>query len=38
MLNLSGECVLVTGGARGIGGATVKRYLEEESKGVVLDR
>ncbi len=38
MRNLSGKRVLVTGGARGIGAATAKRFLEEGSRVVVLDR
>jgi NAD(P)-dependent dehydrogenase (short-subunit alcohol dehydrogenase family) len=37
MRNLSGKCILVTGGARGIGAATAKRYVEEGSRVVVLD-
>ncbi|OGO62126.1 MAG: oxidoreductase [Chloroflexi bacterium RBG_19FT_COMBO_47_9] len=38
MRNLSGKRVLITGGARGIGAATTKRFLEEGSRVVVLDR
>ncbi len=38
MRNLSGKRVLVTGGARGIGAATVKRFLEEGSRVIVIDR
>jgi len=38
MRNLSGKRVLVTGGAKGIGAATAKRFLEEGSRVVVLDR
>lgn len=38
MRNLSGKRVLVTGGARGIGAATTKRFLEEGCRVVVLDR
>jgi len=38
MRNLSGKRVLITGGARGIGAATSKRFLEEGSRVVVIDR
>jgi meso-butanediol dehydrogenase/(S,S)-butanediol dehydrogenase/diacetyl reductase len=38
MRNLSGKRVLITGGARGIGAATTKRFLEEGSRVVVIDR
>jgi NAD(P)-dependent dehydrogenase (short-subunit alcohol dehydrogenase family) len=38
MRSLSGKRVLVTDGARGIGAATAKRFLEEGSRVVVLDR
>jgi len=38
MHNLSGKRVLITGGARGIGAAIAKRFLEEGSRVVVLDR
>jgi NAD(P)-dependent dehydrogenase (short-subunit alcohol dehydrogenase family) len=38
MRNLSGKRVLVTGGARGIGAATAKRFLEEGSRVIVIDR
>jgi NAD(P)-dependent dehydrogenase (short-subunit alcohol dehydrogenase family) len=37
MRNLSVKRVLVTGGIRGIGVATAKRFLEEGSRVVVLD-
>jgi NAD(P)-dependent dehydrogenase (short-subunit alcohol dehydrogenase family) len=38
MRNLSEKRVLITGGARGIGAATAKRFLEEGSRVVVIDR
>ena len=38
MRGLKGKRVLVTGGASGIGEATVARFLEEEAKVVALDR
>lgn len=38
MRNLSGKRVLITGGARGIGAATAKRFLDEGSRVVVIDR
>ena len=38
MRGLSGKCVLITGGASGIGAATAKRFIEEGSAVVVLDR
>jgi len=37
MRNLSIKRVVVTGGIRGIGVATAKRFLEEGSRVVVLD-
>lgn len=38
MRGLKGKRVLITGGASGIGAATVARFLEEEARVVVLDR
>lgn len=38
MRGLKGKCVLVTGGASGIGAATAARFLEEGSAVCVLDR
>jgi len=38
MRNISGKRGLITGGARGIGAATAKRFLEEGSRVVVLNR
>src|SRR5215469_9852390 len=38
MRGLAGKRVLITGGASGIGAATVARFLEEGSQVVVLDR
>ncbi len=38
MRGLQNKCVLITGGASGIGAATAIRFLEEGSRVVVLDR
>jgi NAD(P)-dependent dehydrogenase (short-subunit alcohol dehydrogenase family) len=38
MRGLKNKRVLITGGAKGIGKATAERFLEEESRVVVLDR
>ncbi len=38
MLGLSGKRVVITGGASGIGAATVERFLQEGSRVLVLDR
>ena len=38
MRGLKGKRVVITGGARGIGLATVTRFLDEDSKVLVLDR
>ena len=38
MHGLRNKRVLITGGARGIGAATAKRFLEEGARAVVLDR
>ena len=38
MKNLSGKRVLITGGTRGIGAATAKRFIEEGSRVAVLGR
>jgi meso-butanediol dehydrogenase/(S,S)-butanediol dehydrogenase/diacetyl reductase len=38
MRGLKGRRVLITGGARGIGGATSARFLEEGARVIVLDR
>lgn len=37
MARRGGEVAIVTGGSRGIGGATVKRFVEEGAKVVILD-
>ncbi|MFX0196912.1 MAG: SDR family NAD(P)-dependent oxidoreductase [Candidatus Hodarchaeota archaeon] len=37
MRGLKGKRVLITGGARGIGAATAKRFLDEDSNVIVLD-
>ena len=37
-LGLRGKIVLVTGGAKGIGAATVKAFLAEDCKIVLVDR
>ena len=38
MRGLKGKRVVITGGASGIGAATVARFLEEESRVIVIDR
>jgi len=38
MRGLKDKCILITGGASGIGAATAARFLEERSQVVVLDR
>ena len=38
MRGLANKCVLITGGASGIGAATAARFLDEGSRVVVLDR
>jgi NAD(P)-dependent dehydrogenase (short-subunit alcohol dehydrogenase family) len=38
MKNLSGKRVLITGGTRGIGAATTKRFIEEGSRVAILGR
>ena len=38
MKNLLGKRVLITGGTRGIGAATAKRFIEEGSRVAVLGR
>ena len=37
MRGLQNKRVLITGGASGIGAATVKRFIEEKSKVVIFD-